>query len=406
MKVEFKTRKLKTLNFNNDEDLFNSVPLAHYYYMKLKNEILNKNGIDLEIHRNTTEHYEEFDINGFTYSFYKHNLDIDLLLFSRYKLKNIRRNGIIVQDLQNPKKKSVVFTIDDLRNKGLGVEFVLWLKNFISNLSSSPKSLAFLSAQKDLFLVCSFFTIKNYGYVKIDYNYNIDELINNLKNYLQQIKCEDLSLCFDEINKLSKYTIYKILFLYHKIQDEDFRKKIDLSFYEDLVFNKFMGEYIHKKDNGFFKKVRKTLDEYDRIYIGDFPLILAAINSFTEEFKYNDLLNNNKKEMISMQKAYLKSNFVGNVGDKVKIKNCTVFKIIRMPRYMCDLIKVYDEKYNIYSFFSDKFTKFEIFKKIPQISGRIKYHKEINGVRENWIHYTRFAGNVKNNKKSEKKNEE
>lgn len=74
-----------------------------------------------------------------------------------------------------------------------------------------------------------------------------------------------------------------------------------------------------------------------------------------------------------------------------------------MPKYMCDIIKVYDEKYNVYSFFSDKFNKFEIFEKIPQISGRIKYHKEINGVKENWIHYTRFTGKARNSKKSENK---
>lgn len=406
MKVEFRTKKSR-MNFQDDDDLFYSVPSVYYYYVKLKDEVLNSNGnIDLKIHKNTTEHYEEFDIKGFAYSFYKHNLDIDLLLLSRYKLKRVDKNEIVVQDLQDPKKKNEVFTIDDLKNKGLGINFALWTKNFISNLSFSPKPLMFLSVQKDLFLICSFFTIEKYGYVKVDYKYTLGELIENLKNYLQRVNCEDLDACFEKINQLSRYTIYKILFLYHKIQDEDFRKKIDLSFYEDLVLNNFMRDYLYRKDKEFFKKVRKTLEEYDRIYIGDFPLILAAINSFVEEFKYDDLLNKNKKEMISLQKAYLKSNFIGNVGDRIKIKNCKVFKVVQIPKYTCNIVKVYDEKYNVYSFYYDKFTKFEIFETIPQISGKIKHHKEYNGIKENWIHYIRFTGKPKNNKEGEKKNKE
>lgn len=162
-----------------------------------------------------------------------------------------------------------------------------------------------------------------------------------------------------------------------------------------------MGEYIHKKKNAFIEKVKKAIDHYDRIYIGDFPLILSAINSFIEDFKYNDFLNNNKKERISLQKACLKSNFVGDIGNEVKINNCTIFKIIRSSKHKGRIIKVYDEKYNIYSFFlsNKKQINFELFKKIPQISGRIKNHKEINGIRENWISYVRISRKYKNKKK-------
>lgn len=132
----------------------------------------------------------------------------------------------------------------------------------------------------------------------------------------------------------------------------------------------------------YFLRIKSALQN-DLIQKEDLGIVSYAYQfyvSYLERKAKRDALKAEKEKVVAVERQT--SNYIGNIGDRITIKNAAVNYVKRIESQFgtCYLYKIVDELKNIYIWFSSNGNCGD--SDSSYVTGTIKAHKEFDGVKQ------------------------